>query len=79
MWGSALINGTLHKTGQEGGKCMTPEQQARRVIDEKLCQAGWLIQNVSQLNLSAAVGVAVREFPTSSGPVDYVPPPGELA
>lgn len=50
---------------------MTPEQQARRVIDEKLCQAGWLIQNVNQLNLSAAVGVAVREFPTSSGPVDY--------
>jgi type I restriction enzyme R subunit len=55
----------------EGKQFMTPEQQARKVIDEKLHQAGWVIQSVNQLNLTAAVGVAVREFPTSSGPVDY--------
>ncbi len=50
---------------------MTPEQEARVVIDEKLEQSGWTIQNVAQLNLGAALGVAVREFPTSTGPVDY--------
>lgn len=50
---------------------MTPEQEARVVIDEKLEQSGWVVQNVTQLNLGAALGVAVREFPTSTGPVDY--------
>lgn len=50
---------------------MTPEQLARQVIDEKLRQAGWIIQDMRQLNLVAALGVVVREFPTSSGPVDY--------
>lgn len=50
---------------------MTPEQEARVVIDEKLEQSGWVVQNVAQLNLGAALGVAVREFPTSTGPVDY--------
>lgn len=50
---------------------MTPEQEARITIDEKLNQSGWIIQNVSHLNLSASTGVAIREFPTSTGPVDY--------
>lgn len=50
---------------------MAPEQKARIIIDKKLNQSGWLIQNVSQLNLSACTGVAIREFPTSTGPVDY--------
>lgn len=51
---------------------MTPEQEARIVIDEKLKMSGWQVQNVNQLNLLAGLGVAVREFPTSTGPVDYV-------
>lgn len=50
---------------------MTPEQSARIVIDEKLRQAGWVIQDMKQLNLLVSLGIAVREFPTSSGPVDY--------
>lgn len=50
---------------------MTPEQKAREQIDTKLKQAGWLVQDVKQLNPGASVGVAVREFPTSTGPVDY--------
>ena len=50
---------------------MTPEEQARVVIDEKLEQSGWTIQDMRQLNLTASPGVAVREFPTSTGPVDY--------
>ena len=51
---------------------MTPETKARQQIDQKLEQAGWVIQDMRQLNLGAAVGVAVREYPTDSGPADYV-------
>ncbi|TXI95058.1 MAG: DEAD/DEAH box helicase [Aquabacterium sp.] len=51
---------------------MTPEAKARQLIDVKLAQAGWIIQDMKQLNLSAGVGVAVREYPTDSGPADYV-------
>ena len=50
---------------------MTPEEKARHVIDDKLRQSGWVIQDLNRLNLSASLGVAVREFPTSTGEVDY--------
>lgn len=50
---------------------MTPEQRARKIIDEKLIMSGWVIQNMKELNLNASVGVAIREFPTDTGPVDY--------
>ena len=30
-----------------------------------------IIQDLKELNLSAGRGIAVREFPTSTGPVDY--------
>lgn len=50
---------------------MTPEQEARVVIDKKLEQSGWVIQNFAQVNIGAALGVAVREYPTNTGPVDY--------
>ncbi len=53
------------------GESMTPEQRARQAIDRKLTQSGWVIQNMNRLNPIAALGVAVREFPTSTGPVDY--------
>ena len=51
---------------------MTPEAKARQVIDQKLAQAGWVVQDLKQLNLGAALGVAVREYPTDTGPADYV-------
>lgn len=50
---------------------MTPEQRARQTIDRKLREAGWVIQDMSRINPVASLGVAVREFPTSTGPVDY--------
>ncbi len=50
---------------------MSPEEKARFVIDEKLIQSGWIIQDVKQLDLSAGLGIAVREFPTSTGRMDY--------
>ena len=55
------------------GRCivMTPEARAREQIDNRLRQSGWTIQDLKQLNLTVASGVAVREFPTNTGPVDY--------
>ena len=50
---------------------MTPEQKAREIIDKRLEQSGWIIQDAQKINLFAGLGVAVREFPTSTGPVDY--------
>jgi type I restriction enzyme R subunit len=51
---------------------MTPEAKARERIDQKLAQAGWVLQDLKQINLGAALGVAVREYPTDTGPADYV-------
>ncbi|MFA5345900.1 MAG: type I restriction-modification enzyme R subunit C-terminal domain-containing protein [Candidatus Omnitrophota bacterium] len=48
------------------------EAEARQVIDGLLKEAGWIIQDVRKINLSAGRGVAVREFPTKSGPADYM-------
>lgn len=50
---------------------MTPEGKSRLIIDAKLEQSGWVIQDFAKVNLSASLGVAIREFPTSTGPVDY--------
>lgn len=50
---------------------MSPEQKAREIIDRKLEESGWIVQDVKQLNPAVSLGVAVREFPTSTGPVDY--------
>lgn len=50
---------------------MAPEEKARLVIDMKLRQSGWVIQDMKEANVHASQGVAVREFPTSSGEVDY--------
>jgi type I restriction enzyme, R subunit len=51
---------------------MTPEAKARQQIEDRLAQAGWVVQDMKQLNLGASLGVAVREFPTDTGPADYV-------
>ncbi|HEX9535279.1 MAG TPA: hypothetical protein VF924_07375, partial [Stellaceae bacterium] len=48
-----------------------PEDRARMTIDGQLAEAGWLVQSREQMNLGAGQGVAVREFATASGPVDY--------
>lgn len=46
---------------------MTPEEQAREIIDDVLEAAGWKIQDYRNLDLSAGLGVAVREFPLKTG------------
>lgn len=49
-----------------------PEQIARDNIDKQLIACGWVIQNKTQINLAANIGVAVREYLTNVGPADYV-------
>ncbi|MDR1397258.1 MAG: DEAD/DEAH box helicase family protein [Desulfarculales bacterium] len=51
---------------------MTPEAKARLNIDKMLVDAGFILQDMSEFNRTAALGVAVREYPTQSGPVDYL-------
>lgn len=51
---------------------MKPEERARQRIDQLLSEAGWVVQDVHALNLGAALGIAVREFPLKSGSADYL-------
>ncbi len=44
-----------------------PEQRARQDIDALLTAAGWAVQDVAHVDLHAARGVAVREFPLAAG------------
>ncbi len=48
----------------------TPEEIARQNIDKQLEACGWVIQSRWDLNLYAARGVAVREFPLETGEAD---------
>ena len=50
---------------------MTPEERARQLIDARLEQSGWVLQDLQNVNPTASLGVAVREYPTGTGPVDY--------
>ncbi|MBL4759303.1 MAG: DEAD/DEAH box helicase family protein [Mariprofundaceae bacterium] len=49
-----------------------PEQLARDKIDQMLIDAGWLVQSKKQVNLSATLGIALRETNTVSGAADYI-------
>jgi type I restriction enzyme R subunit len=51
-----------------------PEQRARAEIDRLLAAAGWSVQSMSDANIHAARGVAIREFPlkTGHGFADYL-------
>lgn len=51
---------------------MTPEQKSRQQIDRQLEHAGWVVQDYRQMNISAGQGVAVREFPLTTGFADYL-------
>jgi type I restriction enzyme R subunit len=51
---------------------MTPEQKSRQEIDRQLEQCGWVVHNFRDMNISAGLGVAVREFPLKSGHADYL-------
>lgn len=60
-----------------GDKCfhrgmMKSEDLARKNIDQMLEKSGWQVQDLSNLNLGASIGVAVREFPLRNGFADYL-------
>lgn len=48
------------------------EPDARRSIDANLELAGWIVQDNDEIDLTEGLGVAVREYPTDTGPVDYL-------
>jgi type I restriction enzyme R subunit len=48
-----------------------PEQIARDKIDAMLHDAGWVVQPAKKIDFSAGAGIAVREYQTDVGPVDY--------
>jgi type I restriction enzyme R subunit len=47
-----------------------PEEIAGEHIDQFLRLAGWEIQGRKQMNIAAARGVAIREFPIRGGEID---------
>lgn len=49
----------------------TPEELARKEIDRQLEAAGWQIQDFQTMNVTAAFGVAIREFSLTTGEADY--------
>lgn len=51
---------------------MKPEDEAREEIDALLEAAGWKVQDYKDINLGAGLGVAVREFPLTTGEADYL-------
>ena len=52
---------------------MNNESAVRReIIDNELREVGYIIQDMDELNLDAGIGILVREYPTSTGPVDYM-------
>ena len=51
-------------------KNRTPEQKARDNIDATLEGAGWNVQSKIQIDFSAGLGIAVREYQTDVGPAD---------
>ena len=50
----------------------TPEQKARDLIDKKLFEAGWAVQSKDGIDLNVARGVAIREYSSDTGPMDYM-------
>jgi type I site-specific restriction endonuclease len=51
---------------------LSPEQQARIRIDRMLEDAGWVVLDYADADFSAGAGVAIREFMTPKGPMDYL-------
>jgi type I restriction enzyme R subunit len=51
---------------------MTPEEKARREIDRQLELCGWIVQDRQEMNISAGLGVAIREYSLPVGEADYL-------
>jgi len=51
---------------------MSTEAKAREDIDKMLISCGWIVQDYKMMDLSASIGIAVREFPLLTGFADYL-------
>ena len=51
---------------------MTPEDKARQIIDAQLTAAGWVLQDKSEQNRNASLGVAMRHFQLGKDEADYL-------
>jgi len=51
---------------------MRLKEVSRAKIDELLEKAVWVIQDINIINLSASYGIAIPEFPFTSGYADYL-------
>ncbi len=49
----------------------TPENQARDLIDHKLRQAGWSVQDKKAIDFNASLGIAIRGYQADAGFADY--------
>lgn len=61
-------------TNEDGASLLPAETRARVYIDQQLTQAGWKVQDRTDLNLFAGQGIAVREvvMKPGHGRVDYL-------
>lgn len=50
---------------------MNPEELARINIDKMLTESGWVLQNNADVDLSAKLGIAIREYNFTTGEADY--------
>jgi hypothetical protein len=71
-WASAIVGTNAEEDAPGQGPLSTPEQQARAEIDRLLQAAGWAVQSADAVNLHAARGVAIREFPLEAGCGGYM-------
>jgi len=53
---------------------LIPEQQSREVIDRKLSDSGWIVQDNDKINFNVGSGIAIREYQTSVGPLIFPSP-----
>ncbi len=51
---------------------MRLEQRAREKIDRQLQASGWVVQSRDELNITASLGVAIREFLLNTRHADYL-------
>lgn len=50
-----------------------PEDRARDIIDKRLTEAGWIVQDFNKIDWSLGLGIAVREYQIEAGgSADYV-------
>ena len=63
-------NANLYQTFKRSVDLLTPEDHTRQQIDLQLKDCGWIIQDMSNMNIMAGTGVAVREYQLTTGEAD---------